>query len=287
VEEDADLEGEIWAKVPESYGGNNVYVSSLGRKRSYFGVVATATPNKEGYVQVKIGDKSFLLHRVILEAFGVVRPSPAHEFANRKDLDRSNNRLDNLEWCTREANIRHSYANNSDRKSNGPKQAKPLRGKRDEEEWVEYASANEAARNLGFNPGIIFAACNEGRTPGGYTFEYSEPNEPGVVAGDERVAYAGLRNFDTSYCSRRCKFRVCIADLVSRVHEVSHATRLGETAGREHGEDLACERERIATVLAAFRFHCLEIAGKSVRGGESDTRARANRSARSGARPNR
>jgi hypothetical protein len=120
VEVDDEIEGEIWAKVPESYGGN-AYVSNFGRYKSCVGVVTTPTPSKGGNVQIKIGGKTFYLHRVILEAFGVVPPSSAHEFANHKDLNPSKNRLENLEWCTQQENIRHPYATNANRKSNAHK----------------------------------------------------------------------------------------------------------------------------------------------------------------------
>jgi hypothetical protein len=61
----------------------------------------------------------------------------------------------------------------------------PVRGRRQGEEWVEYASSKEAARQLGLNQGSISHACQDGWKPGGYEFEFAEPNEPPLLEGEE------------------------------------------------------------------------------------------------------
>jgi hypothetical protein len=157
VEAADEIESEIWAKVPESIGGN-AYVSNFGRYKSCLGVVTTPTARKNGYVPVKIGRKKFLLHRVMLEAFGVEPPSSAHKFGNHKDRDPSNNRLENLGWSTHAENIQHSYATNADRKSK-------------------------------LYQGNISLACREGGEPGGYAVVLGEPNERPLLEGEEWKPY--------------------------------------------------------------------------------------------------
>ena len=48
-----------------------------------------------------------LSHRIIAETF-LAKPSDKHEVVNHKDRNRSNNRVDNLEWSTRSHNSKHS-----------------------------------------------------------------------------------------------------------------------------------------------------------------------------------
>ena len=187
VVESNEIEGEEWRQVPDSIApGNNSFVSNKGRVKTHFGIIMTPTPRKDGYVAVHIGCKTLLMHRVILTAFGIEPPSPAHKFGNHKDLDRSNNCLENLEWCTASENTQHSHANNSTRKSNAHKMSMPVRCKRDgNDEWIKYESLKEAARVLGIDHGSIAKSCRKGHRAGGYKFEYDEPNEPPHLEGEE------------------------------------------------------------------------------------------------------
>ena len=57
-----------------------------------------------------------------------------------------------------------SYANNPNRKSSAGKRSKPVRGRKDGEEWVEYESAMHAARELGLElPTLRSPACRSSR----------------------------------------------------------------------------------------------------------------------------
>lgn len=66
-----------------------------------------------GYERVVLynnsGNKRFLVHRLVLETF----KSKSKLEVNHIDCNRSNNRLDNLEYCTRLHNIRHKYKNSN------------------------------------------------------------------------------------------------------------------------------------------------------------------------------
>lgn len=49
--------------------------------------------------------KHFMIHRLVAQTF---IPNPDKKpFVNHKDGDRSNNKVDNLEWCTKTENERH------------------------------------------------------------------------------------------------------------------------------------------------------------------------------------
>lgn len=71
------------------------------------------TKSKTGYVSLGITvngkTKRFYVHRLVGLAF---IPNPDHKpQINHKDLDKSNNDVSNLEWCTASENINHYHDN--------------------------------------------------------------------------------------------------------------------------------------------------------------------------------
>lgn len=69
-------------------------------------------PHNKGYLQVELanerGRKTFLVHRLVADAF---IPNPDHyPLVNHLDADRTNNRVENLEWCTQSQNMRYAYS---------------------------------------------------------------------------------------------------------------------------------------------------------------------------------
>jgi hypothetical protein len=62
----------------------------------------------KGYLGVKLGKISYYVHRLIAEEF-IPNPDNLPQ-VNHIDKDRSNNSVNNLEWCTSQKNIEHSLA---------------------------------------------------------------------------------------------------------------------------------------------------------------------------------
>lgn len=94
-------------------------VSNLGRvkrlgNRPYSKTERTLKPfpNEKGYLMVKLAadakPKTLKVHILVLEHF--VSERPEGKEGNHKDGDKGNNRLDNLEWLSHPANIKHCYA---------------------------------------------------------------------------------------------------------------------------------------------------------------------------------
>jgi hypothetical protein len=83
-------------------------VSSDGRVRKRGGRELKTWPNDLGYQLVRFSKPRATerVHRVVAEAF---IPNPdGKPFINHLDCVRSNNRADNLEWCTQAENLQHS-----------------------------------------------------------------------------------------------------------------------------------------------------------------------------------
>lgn len=66
--------------------------------------------NKQGYVRVGLTKnektKEHLVHRLVCETF--LDNKENKPYVNHKDGNKSNNNVNNLEWCTPQENIRHA-----------------------------------------------------------------------------------------------------------------------------------------------------------------------------------
>lgn len=106
---------EIWRAVPGHEG--RYEVSSFGRVRSFLTVRSMLRPGKKsgGYLNVILRDpsartrsRSVSVHRLVAIAF-LGNPPERHE-VNHIDGDKTNNRLENLEYVTRSENVKHAIA---------------------------------------------------------------------------------------------------------------------------------------------------------------------------------
>ena len=99
---------EDWKDIP-GYEGLYV-VSNNGRvKNVRSGRVLRGIVNNLGYIMVGLSKsgkvKMISVHRLVAEAF-IENPDNLRE-VNHKDEDKSNNIVDNLEWCDRKYNINY------------------------------------------------------------------------------------------------------------------------------------------------------------------------------------
>lgn len=102
---------EIWREIKE-YNGR-YYVSTYGRLKSlYKGVRIIRPGNTNGYLSVGLYNntirKTHTIHRLVGIYF-IPNPDNLPQI-NHKDFNRSNNHVDNLEWCTNKHNVNHSVS---------------------------------------------------------------------------------------------------------------------------------------------------------------------------------
>lgn len=91
-------------------------VSNIGQVRQNFagrkmrkGYVLKQSQTKAGYRRVTLyypKKKSVFVHALVLEAF--VSPRPPGMVTNHKNGDKSDNRVENLEWVTQQQNVHHA-----------------------------------------------------------------------------------------------------------------------------------------------------------------------------------
>lgn len=161
-------------------------VSNLGRYKHRNGLINTPKSRKDGYVRIKVNKKDYYMHRLIANTFKIPKLTGSN-FVDHIDRNRSNNRIDNLRWVTRQENNAASWKINKNRSTSGPKLSKPVLGCRlDEDTWVRYESSQDASRKLKLYSASV-AACARGEVnrTGDYKFVYATPTEPEFSATDE------------------------------------------------------------------------------------------------------
>lgn len=162
---------EVWKDIKVYEGlyqvSNYGRVKSLNYHLTKKEMVLKASPDCGGYLKVvlyKNGKrKHFLVHRLVAEAF---LPNPDNlPQINHKDEDKTNNIVENLEWCDVRYNI--NYGTHNERVAE--KLSKPvLQFTIDGRLLKEWSSASECCRN-GFGKGNV-AACCRGKRKSAYNF---------------------------------------------------------------------------------------------------------------------
>lgn len=179
---------EIWKPV---VGYEGLYeVSDKGRVKSlhYYGgdrqVVMSLSRRRDGYLYVGLSKdgkcRHHMVHRLVATAF--IKNPDGLEMVNHKDEVRDNNRVENLEWCTRSYNQIYSmnlhperrqvFGNNFKDKATGEslsprtkhipvKYFEPIEQRTLDDEYIRtFEHLAQAAMDTGLQTGNIKAVCD-------------------------------------------------------------------------------------------------------------------------------
>lgn len=161
---------EIWKDI-EDYKGlyqvsNLGRVKSLNYKRTGKEKILKNSKNSDGYFIVNLckngEQKYYKVHRLVAQSF---IPNPKNlPIINHKSEDKTDNRFENLEWCTNQYNVEYSLAKpilQFDKKMNYIK---------------KWSSAREIQRELGFKNENISSCCR-GKIKSAYRYKWGFENE--------------------------------------------------------------------------------------------------------------
>lgn len=118
----------------------------IGKNKRYIGEkVLTPIKRKDGYVCINfthIKRKQYFVHRLVAETFFGVN---SYLVVNHKDFNRSNNKLENLEFCSQKENIYHSCI--------GGRNGRLILNT---ETHIYYYTIKEAAETINKNEGYLY-----------------------------------------------------------------------------------------------------------------------------------
>lgn len=189
-----EQEDEIWRDIK---GYEGIYqVSSKGRVKSLERVTVDSIGRKhhrkerilkdhmyKGYLYVRLYDGPKRIHRLVAEVF--IPNLENKPQVNHKDENKTNNKVENLEWMTAKENLNYGTRNERSAKA----LSKPVAQYTKDGEFVKiWPSQSEAERQLEISPGNI---CNalQGRykTCGGFVWKYTKLKRTNYIGGFKYV----------------------------------------------------------------------------------------------------
>lgn len=154
-------------------------VSNLGRVRSLprktktgfrKGMILVPMIDKFGYSLVNLSRKSYKVHRLVAETF--IENPQGLKCVNHKDENKTNNCVNNLEWCSYGYN--NNYGTRGDRISkNSTRKRKIVQYTLGGQEVRRWDSIAEATKYYKVGRTVICACCNRRQhTSCGYVWRY-------------------------------------------------------------------------------------------------------------------
>lgn len=126
------------------------------------GKLTYGSADKRGYMRVSFKGKFFYVHRLV--AMQYLENIEGFPQVNHKDMDTSNNSVENLEWCSNSYNTLHSIENNPDRKYVTSGNARKSKLTNEQVMWVldnlGQISQREMSRVLGVSHRVIYQIKN-------------------------------------------------------------------------------------------------------------------------------
>lgn len=167
---------EQWREV-QGYNGR-YQVSDMGNVRSaWFGKLIKPQGQNSGYQMVSLTykrkHKNMLVHRLVANAF--LPLIEGKHVVNHLNGDKSDNRLNNIEWCSQSENVLHAFKTGRKKAHGLPARWRysPVRAIQSGLS-LSYESVTSASRALRVGRSAISnVLTGRARTAGGYTFEYA------------------------------------------------------------------------------------------------------------------
>ena len=158
-------------------------VKSLNYNRTGKEGIMEPHVNGYGYLRVKLckdGKKKwYMINRLVAQAF-ISNPDNLPE-VNHKDEDKTNNCVENLEWCSKLYNANYGTRNKriSEKMTNNSKLSKPVISiNKVSGLIVEFPSTREAERMTGINHNNIIKCCQgKAKSAGGHYWFYADDDD--------------------------------------------------------------------------------------------------------------